>query len=322
MSKKFLKGLTLFSLGAFLAIFIYNTALSYKLSHLNLDFSKYIADNVKQDEFIYEKQDYLFAGLMLDENFRNDSKDFFNKNIETNLNYDNYISSEINPIYKNYLKTKLQELNTEELLNFIKDNVKIKLADLKKIISSKVKINLNKLISNLNTKISILKDELKNLEEIIKFKINNMSNDIKQKIKAQLSKLNIKISDLKVKLSNLQKELTKIQEQLLEMKNNLNYLFSSVDDDYNFSTININGNTIDVSFLNILDLNIDLSTTQYINNSTPFNLDDDTLIIYDIYINLEALEGLGIDIVIGQININGPLALLIYNSIGVINEQI
>ncbi len=181
-------------------------------------------------------------------------------------------------------------------------------------------VQANKTVILANVKETLLAYGQQNNQVISDFVMAKGKQFIRQYIDGEI--------DFNLLLSNLQTEIREkilnsdLAEDVEHILAQIEFLVSDVDDDYHFDKVTINGNQVDVSFLNIIDLYIEPVTANYDNNKTPFNISDDQLVIKDIYVNLEALDGRGIDIIIGQIHFEGIVAYLIFNSIGVVNEQI
>ncbi len=285
-------------------IFIYLLGLIIGVTVSMIAFDIYIASNQETNEQFMQKniekygkinnqisvnKFYLIAGLLLSE----DNQDLIKDKIENNqLNKNtvkNYYELNIKPIYINNISNVLSNLK-------VKNN---------NLISSKLNSFKNKGIKKIQSMIV-------NIENMISNKIIEYRLQIEAKINFLKNKYDLN-SDQIIEIIKAQ-----ISIKLPQFDNP----FVDVDDDYHFGTISINGVDVDLSFLNFIDINIDLETTVYDDNQTPLKLSDDTLIINNIYFKLESQTGLGFDLVKKQIKIEGSKCLFIYQSLGVINENI
>lgn len=262
----------------------------------------------KTNEFIENNRDYIIAGLALDpsnvEYYKHHQEKVLNFLDMDQKEFKEYMEMNIKPIYLDALKNQLEKysFDTSQFLVKIKSRI--------------IEIIKEKIDNIKNTKSKNIIDQSEYYQNIIQTKIKEKIDDIKN---TQLKKI-IDQSEHYQKI--IQK---KIKEKIDDIKINISeekdYLLRDVDNDYTFGVITIGNKQIDLTFLNYLDLYIDPDTITYNDKGTNNPLDD-VLIIRDIYITFEVLDGPGIDLIDGEVKITGGIAGLIMQNIGSINEQI
>lgn len=317
-----------------------------------------ILQKQKLENFVIDNKDYIIAGLLLN----SDNQPIFENIIrEKNISTEkiiNYLNINIFPIYKEAIKQYLSTYSLGDIFPKITNFLKTKLGNID--FSKLTSILKSKIMTFLKTHSDFFEDVLingiNNFLEIVKSSLVKVYNDNKaqiiniikststDKINELLSKygetlkeniVNLTVEKIKeylpivknelieeIKTSDFYIKLTKIITNLKNLISNLNNLFADTDDDYHFGVVQINDQIINLSFLNFLDLYINLNTVKYDNNNSKFNTSDDTLTISDIYINFESLDENGIDLLLGKIQVSGSIAFLLYSSLGVINETI
>lgn len=249
-----------------------------------------ISHNKNIKSFALDNKDYILAGILLNPDNKTKIDTILKEKNISQKEFENYLNIFIFPIYKESIKQFLSKYSLSDIFSKLSDFIKTKLSS----------IDFNKIISSFKSKIKIFLNSKKNILNTIKSSSFNKAVEI------------IKNSDFYIKINSF----------ISSFKIFISNLFEDTDDDYHFNTFTINNQNLNLSFLNYLDLYIDLDTISYDDNNSPLIISDDILIISDIYINFESLDTKGIDLILGTVQISGSYAFLLYPLLGVINENI